>query len=204
MANYSVFQQKIQRAEGGFQMLVNDRGNYNSLKELVGTNFGISAKVYEKQIGRPPTISDMKNISQSKAHQIFKNQFWDSIKADFIASQAVAETFADHAINASPYYSTKIMQRTLNDVFGKSLVVDGISGNKTISAINNVDPTQLFNAFSKGRKSYYNSLKDCVHFCPAWHGRVEELAADHKIDITKPVKVLKKKVFYLLRLWLFR
>lgn len=193
MASYEIFKRKIQRAEGGFQMLVEDKGNYNSEEELVGTNFGISAKVYQKIIGRPPTIEDMKNITLAESHSIFKRLFWDKINADNINSQAVAETFADHAINASPFYSTRIMQRVLNNTFGKSLIIDGVSGNKTISAINSVDPVQLFNAFSKGRKNYYNSLRDCEHFCTAWHGRVEELAKDHKIDIAKPIQVSKKK-----------
>jgi len=193
MANYDIFKNKIQRAEGGYQNLVNDKGNYNSLNERVGTNFGISAKVYEKYIGVPPSIEDMKNITQNEAHYIFKNQFWDAIKADVINSQAVAETYADHAINASPRASTRIMQRVLNNTFGKTLTVDGITGNKTIAAINSVDATQLFNAFSNGRKSYYNSLNDCKYFCNAWHGRVEELANDHGVNINKPVQVSKKK-----------
>ncbi len=193
MASYTIFKQKIQRAEGGFQLLVNDKGNYNSNGELVGTNYGVSARVYERVIGVPPTIADMKNITQNEAHNIFKNLFWDSINADKINSQPLAETFADHAINASPRASTKIMQRVLNESFNKNLVVDGAAGNKTIQAINSVNDKELFNAFSKGRLAYYNSLRDCEHFCTAWHGRVEELAADHKIDISKPVKVSKKK-----------
>lgn len=193
MASYKTFQQKIQRAEGGFQMLVADKGNYNSLGELVGTNFGISARVYERIIGSPPTVNDMKNITLAESHKIFKTRFWDSIKADFINSQAVAETFADHAINASPRAATKIMQRVLNNQFSKSLVIDGVIGSKTIAAINSVDSKLLFNGFSKGRIGYYNSLNDCVHFCDAWHGRVNELAKDHKIDISKPVQVSKKK-----------
>ncbi len=195
MANYDIFKNKIQRAEGGYQNLVNDKGNYNSLNERVGTNFGISAKVYERYIGVPPSIEDMKNITQNEAHYIFKNQFWDAIKADAINSQAVAETYADHAINASPRASTRIMQRVLNNTFGKTLTVDGITGNKTIAAINSVDATQLFNAFSNGRKSYYNSLNDCKYFCNAWHGRVEELAIDHGVNINKPVQVSKKKAY---------
>lgn len=192
MASYPIFKEKIQRAEGGFQLLINDKGNYNSNGELVGTNYGVSARVYERFIGIPPTMADMKNITQNEAHNIFKSQFWDSIKADEINSQALAETFADHAINASPRASTKIMQRVLNETFNKNLVVDGVAGKKTIQAINSIDATQLFNAFSKGRLKYYNNLDDCKYFCKAWHGRVNELATDHKIDITKPV-ISKKK-----------
>ncbi|MBE7648329.1 glycoside hydrolase family 108 protein [Tenacibaculum finnmarkense] len=193
MANYPTFQKKIQRAEGGYQKLKTDSGNYNSLKQLVGTNFGVSAKVYERNIGRPPSIADMKNITQQIAHTIFKNQFWDSINADKITSQAIAETFADHAINASPKRATIIMQRTLNNAFNKKLLIDGIAGAKTITAINSVDAKELFNAYSQARKSYYSSLRDCKHFCNVWHRRVDELATDHNISINKPVHGLSKK-----------
>lgn len=188
MASYEVFKKKIKRAEGGYQNLIDDRGNKNSLGELVGTNFGVSAVFYETVIQVPPTVADMKNITQNEAHFLFKKYFWDRIKADSIKSQAIAETFADHAINSHPKTSTRVMQRVLNNDFKKTLVVDGVSGKMTIDAINSVPEKELFNAFSKARIAYYNGLKDCVHFCPIWHNRVKELAKDHSIDIVKPLK----------------
>lgn len=193
MASYRDFKRKIQRNEGGFQKLRNDRGNYNSLGRLVGTNYGVSAKVFEEIIGRPPSEADMRRITQKQAHTIFKARFWDVIKADQINSQKVADVFADHAINANPKTATKIVQRTLNDYFGYSLRIDGTVGEKTLNAINSTNELMLFRAIAQERIKAYNRYRDCIHFCSVWHGRVKYLAKVHNVDYT--VKVPKKKEF---------
>lgn len=192
MANYELFKRKIKRAEGGYQALSKDDGNYNSLNELVGTNYGISAETYERYINRPPTIADMKAITQQQAYEIYKKDYWGAVKADLINSQKVAETFVDHAINAGVGGATKVMQRVLNNTFGKSLVVDGAPGPKTLFAINSVDAKDLFIAYSQGRKHHYSTMKRCTNFCPIWHRRVDELANDHSVNISTPVKPVAK------------
>lgn len=107
MASYELFKSSLERAEGGYQNLINDKGNYNSKGERVGTNHGISAKFYEKIIGRPPSIDDMKAITKFNAHLLFENEFWGKVRANDIQSQAVAEMIADHAINANPKVTAK-------------------------------------------------------------------------------------------------
>ncbi len=185
MASYELFKHSLERAEGGYQNLVSDKGNYNSKRERVGTNYGVSARFYERVIGRPPTVEDMKAITQFDAHILFKNEFWDTIKADEIQSQGVAEMIADHAINANPRVTTKIVQRTLNKYFGKQLVVDGVIGVKTIEAINSVDSQKLFAKIGQGRLQYYKSLKDYKHFANSWNSRVFALGRKFGIIIKK-------------------
>ncbi len=171
MASYELFKPTLERAEGGYQNLVNDKGNYNSKKERVGTKYGISAKFYEKVIGRPPSVEDMKGITRFEAHVLFKNEFWDKIKADQIQSQGVAEMIADHAINANPSVATKIVQTSLNKHFGKQLVVDGVVGVKTIEAINSVHWEQLFTKVGQERLEYYENLEDYKYFAKFWFSR---------------------------------
>ena len=65
----------ILKHEGGFQMMPEDAGNYNSEGDLVGTNFGISAPVYEKYIGKVPSVSDMENITEEEARDIYKKDY---------------------------------------------------------------------------------------------------------------------------------
>lgn len=188
MANYEQFKRKIKRAEGGYQALPKDDGNYNSLKQLVGTNYGISAQTYERYIKRPPSVYDMKSISQDKAYKIYKRDYWGAVKADLINSQKVAETFVDHAINAGVGGATKVMQRVLNETFGKNLRVDGAVGSNTLIAINSVNSNDLFIAYSQGRKAHYSKMKRCTNFCKIWHRRVDELASDHRVNIRTKVK----------------
>lgn len=190
MANYELFKQSIQQAEGKYQNLKNDKGNYNSLRQRVGTNFGISAKFYEKVIGRPPTIKDMKSITQPQAHRLFKIYFWDKINADAIHSQAVAEMLTDHAINSNTKISTRIAQRSLNRYFDKQLKVDGVMGTKTIHAINSVNQQRLFVKIAQGRLHYYKRLDDYRYFSSSWDGRVFNLAKKYGVNL---LEIIKKK-----------
>ncbi|SED22148.1 Predicted Peptidoglycan domain-containing protein [Tenacibaculum sp. MAR_2009_124] len=185
MASYELFKTSIEAAEGGFQLLKNDKGNYNSRKELVGTNHGVSAKFYERVIGRPPSVEDMKSLTKAESHILFKNEFWDKVRADEIQSQGVAEIIADHAINANPRVTAKIVQRTLNNYFGKSLAVDGAIGSQTLQAINSVDDKLLFEKIADGRLAYYKSLSDYRYFAKSWTSRVYELARKFGIEIKK-------------------
>lgn len=188
MASYELFKSTIEKAEGGYQNLVNDKGNYNSNKERVGTNFGISAMFYESVIGRPPTIEDMKSITQFDAHILFKNEFWDTVKADQINSQSVAEMIADHAINANPRVAVKITQRVLNKYFNTQLVVDGVVGVKTIRAINSVNQEKLFIRIGEERLEYYQNLNDYKYFSNSWDNRVYELGRKFGVLIKKKRK----------------
>ncbi len=185
MASYELFKPSLEQAEGGYQNLKNDKGNYNSKKERVGTNHGISAKFYEKVLGRPPSISDMKSLTKVEAHILFKNEFWDKMRADSIRSQAVAEMIVDHAINANPRVTAGIVQRSLNRYFGKNLQVDYVIGSNTVKAINSVDAKQLFERIGKERLAYYKRLKDYQYFATSWTGRVFALAHKFGVDLKK-------------------
>lgn len=185
MASYELFKSSLERAEGGYQNLINDKGNYNSKGERVGTNHGISAKFYEKIIGRPPSIDDMKAITKFNAHLLFENEFWGKVRANDIQSQAVAEMIADHAINANPKVTAKMVQTTLNSSFDKSLVVDGAVGSKTIEAINSVNPIKLFYKIGQERLSYYENLDDYKYFAKSWDSRVYALGRKFGVQIKK-------------------
>lgn len=188
MASYELFKHSLERAEGGYQNLVNDKGNYNSKKQRVGTNFGVSAKFYESIIGRPPTVKDMKAITQVEAHILFKNEFWDKIRADEIQNQGVAEMIADHAINANPRVTTKMVQRTLNRYFGTQLTVDGVVGTNTIVAINSVNQEKLLFRIGQERLEYYESLDDYKYFAKSWDSRVYTLGRKFGVVIKKKRK----------------
>ena len=90
MADINLYKETALKLEGGYQKLSSDPGNYNSKGELVGTNFGVSAKAYESWINRPPTEEDIRSITKELATYIFKVWYWDAVRASEIHSQAVA------------------------------------------------------------------------------------------------------------------
>ena len=154
MANFDIAYNIVIGHEGGYQDSPNDiNGNYNSLGQLVGTNFGISAPVYESFLGYPPTKSDMQNMSIDTAKAIYKTRFWDDIKGDQINSQQVANIFFDGRVNHGRT-GTKIMQRILG------VADDGVVGPITLNAINTANPQWLFNQYKAEREAFYNYLVD--------------------------------------------
>lgn len=157
-ASFYTYLPLLEAAEGGYQKLVNDSGNYNSLGQLVGTNYGISAPVYENWIGRPPSEQDMRSITKSMANEIYKAWYWDRIGASLIDNQSIANVIVDHAVNAGVGAAGKLVQRVLNNHFGFNLVVDGVIGPQTRSAINRVDPAILHTKIIEAREQFYRDL----------------------------------------------
>lgn len=158
MAVFNLYTPLLVAVEGGYQALPNDKGNYNSRGELVGTNHGISAKVYEAWIGRVPNVSDMKTITQSIAFEIYKAWYWNKIGASSIKNQSIAELIMDHAVNAGTGAAGKLVQKVLNNQFEYQLAIDGAIGNKTIAAINHVNSKKLYQDLKTARHNFYVNI----------------------------------------------
>lgn len=152
MANFDIAYNIVIGHEGGYQDNPNDiNGNYNSLGQLVGSNFGISAPVYESFLSYPPSKSDMQNMSIQTAKSIYRTRFWDDIKGDLINNQQVANIFFDGRVNHGRT-GVKIMQRILG------VTDDGVVGPVTLKAINESNPSWLFNQYKLNREAFYNYL----------------------------------------------
>ena len=143
----------ILKMEGGYQNKKSDvKGNTNSKGVMVGTNFGISAPVYEKIIGRPPTAQDMKSITKEEAAKIYRQQYIEpvskryGIPRDHPAYQQVV----DMNVNHSPEGVKSMLQRAVGTK------VDGIVGPKTRAAISATP--DLNNRLVEERKKYYQML----------------------------------------------
>jgi lysozyme family protein len=173
MANFTAYLPLLQQAEGGFQKIASDPGNYNSRGELVGTNHGISARFYEAILKRPPTEADMRAITKSTSEPLFKAYFWDKCQADQIKSQSIANTIVDHHINAGRGVS--LAQEVLNERFGFALTKDNAMGPKTLAAINQVNPAQFVAIYNEARAEYYRSIGNAT-FINGWLDRLKKFA----------------------------
>lgn len=158
MANFNLFIPILQKVEAGYQNLSSDRGNYNSLGQRVGTNFGISARFYEGIINRPPTVQDMKNITKTSAQAMYKKYFWDDVQGDIIENQSIANVIADHAVNGGENSIGLIVQRILVNDFNQNVTVDGDIGVRTAQAINAVNQQILFDKIKAARANFYNAI----------------------------------------------
>lgn len=170
MANFNIAYQFVEAAEGGFQIYSTDPGNYNSLGQLVGTNWGISAPVYEDWIGRPPTRQDMESMSKEEAKQIYRSKYWDRIRGDEIQSQAVANVFLDGHVNHGRS-GIRMMQKVVD------VDQDGIVGPITLAAINSRPPNAVVRQYIQEREKLYYWLAEnrdgMAMFLNGWLNRLD-------------------------------
>ena len=137
----------ILKFEGGFVNDPDDLGGATNKGITIGT-FG----EYRKRKGLPPpTVQDIKSLSDKDWYAIFKNMYWDRWKADEIKSQSVADILVDW-VWASGVHGIKRPQRILG------VSPDGIVGSKTIAAINAADPKKLFDAIKDDRAKFIDEI----------------------------------------------
>ncbi|MCO6162595.1 glycoside hydrolase family 108 protein [Flavobacterium sp. NRK F7] len=178
MANFNDFLKILHNVEGGYQELENDSGNYNSLGQLVGTNWGISAKTYERWIKRPPSKTDMMNMPKSVAVEIYKQWYWNVMKGSSFSNQSIANIIIDHGVNAGTGTAAMIAQSVLNDYFGFHLSEDGVIGNQTLTAVNSVSQERLHELYMQARIAYYKSLGSS--FYRSWMTRLKSFVFKKK------------------------
>ena len=172
MANFDQSAARVLKLEGGYQSNPSDKGNYNSLRQNVGTNYGVSARLYEDWIGRPPSLADMKAITKALALRIYRERFWNKINGDAIRDQALAELVFDGAINHGVYRSLVLLQEVLG------VPTTGAINSATLTAINSRNAASVYNAYRQRRIKFYNSLVAADPsqgvFLKGWLSRMEQ------------------------------
>jgi lysozyme family protein len=133
--------------EGGYQCDPDDKGNYNSKGELVGTKYGVSANAYEAHYDIVPEKEIMENLTPEQASFVLLS-YWNNCKADDINSQSIANLFVDWYYMSGPA-GIKSAQRVLN------LVADSIVGHNTLATINAGDQSEVFSKLWLARMQFF-------------------------------------------------
>lgn len=165
MASFHVFSQLIDKAEGGYQNSAADKaGNTNSNGEMVGTNHGISAPVYESYLGHPPTQAEMQQMTKDQALHIYQDKYWTMIQGDQLNNQQVANAIGDMAVNAEKPGIQLAHERLW--LQGYSIDLPGSNDRLSDSAVtvlntmNERESLLFVNAYTQDRANYYQSLGD--------------------------------------------
>ena len=138
--------------EGGYVNNKNDEGGE--------TKYGISKKAY-------PDL-DIANLTVEQAKEIYKRDYWDRCKCDFLPDSISISLF-DFAVNSGTKRAIRYLQRALG------VTIDGVIGNQTIGACNRIPQKYLFEKFIQYRLEYLMSLKGWQHFGKGWGRRVTAL-----------------------------
>jgi lysozyme family protein len=174
MAKVSNLAPFILKWEGGFSNHSADRGGATMKGVTIGT-----FTQYRKDKGlKTPTVSDLKNISDSEWTDIMKKYYWDAWKADQINNQAVANILVDWAWGSGATTSIKAFQNII-----PSLISDGVAGAKTIGYINDVVGSDrqigLFNKIWSARKDFLTNIvaknPSQMVFLNGWMNRLFDL-----------------------------
>lgn len=129
--------------DDAFKIVLDFEGGYSNDPADKGgaTNYGITASTLEsaKTKGWVPSNVTIRNLKLDHAKVIYKKGYWDVVKADSLPHPLNLIIF-DAAVNHGPNAAIKLLQQSLNSILkaGPSLVVDGIIGPKTLTAVKDV------------------------------------------------------------------
>lgn len=153
MADFSIAYKITMKHEGGYVNHPSDRGGESYA--------GISRKYYPtwngwllvdryKRLDNFPSNLEGNEAIKEQVFSFYKKHFWDVNKLDQINDQNIANEMFDTGVNMGYRIAAEFLQRAYN-VLSKDekeytkLVVDGIIGSKTISAVNvHKYPTRIF------------------------------------------------------------
>jgi lysozyme family protein len=161
--------------EGGFQADPRDSGNYDDAGNLMGTNFGITAKVAQAWGWTGP----MEDLPLSLARDIYRAEYWTGL--DAIQSDQVAAKLLDFFANFGRGGGTTLAQQAANEYEGINIAVDGGFGPQTVAAINSIDPADYMESLIQAATRRYESIAandpQKAAFLPGWLNRVVRIPA---------------------------
>lgn len=140
----AVFDKDIIEIEGGYSNDPVDAGGE--------TKYGISKRSYPKE--------DIKNLTVERAIEIYTRDFWNPLNLSSIQDQTTANLVFRFAVNAGNITAVKMLQECLNTFVPiiPSVAVDGVLGQRTLQAINNIRTIRLHDTFRVATCKHYLAI----------------------------------------------
>ena len=164
MERFKKFLDYIFEVEGGFTDDENDRGGK--------TNWGIT----EEEAREFGYTGDMRNLTKDFAKNIYLKKYYLGNKLDKVVNDKVALSICDWAVN-SGRNGTKNAQIAINQLTNANLDVDGIIGNKTLEALNAIDPEKFLEVYHNLQRIYYKGKVEAdrtqERFLTGWLNRIQ-------------------------------
>ena len=152
------------KVEGGYSDDKNDRGGK--------TTWGIT----EEEARDFGYTGDMRNLTKDFAKNIYLKKYYLGNKLDKVANDEVALSICDWSVNSGKN-GIKNAQVAINQLTNANLDVDGIIGNKTLEALNSVDPEKFLEVYHNLQRLYYKGKveadKTQEDFLAGWLNRVQ-------------------------------
>lgn len=151
-------------------------GGWSNHKDDPGgaTNFGVTQRVFNvwRMLNGKP-VESVRRITILEAGQIYKKQYWDVVKADFLPYGLDYALF-DYAVNSGPVKAVKELQKALG------IRSDGVIGAETELHIRNLSGQtekikSMIGRIQRDRLAFLKRLKHWKTFGRGWTRRVSEV-----------------------------
>ena len=160
-----------ERFERAFALLRVHEGGYVDHPDDPGgaTMKGITQQTYDayrQRLGLPK--ADVRYISDEDVRAIYKDQYWDAVRADELPP-GLAYCVFDAAVNSGPGRASRWLQQLIG------VKVDGVVGHETLAAAEAVDPVATIQTYCDNRLDFMRGLKHWGTFKNGWKRRVAEV-----------------------------
>lgn len=132
---------------------------------------GVTLETYQKFLGRKATKDELRRISDGELDAIYRSYYWHPAACDRLPRGVDLVVF-DMAVNAGVRRAVRILQESVGSP------ADGVTGPKTLAAVEKQDPLHLIRQYSEGRRAFYKGLSAYVTFGRGWLRRVDEVEAE--------------------------
>lgn len=178
----------IKKWEGGLSKDPKDPAAKNPVPDGSGfhTNMGITWDTFSAlapKLKYEATADNFIKMPPEIWLKIYKNGFWDGVKADNYNSQAIAELMADWAWASGPGFASQKLQEFIN-LYRKPGVepikVDGLIGSGTIQALHELIHRKgeriVFEDLDRFRRDFLKTIKIDVFrkFGLGWYNRMDD------------------------------
>lgn len=152
--------------DAAFDLLLKHEGGFSNHAADPGgkTRYGITEAV-AREVGYR---GDMRELPLDLAKRIYKDRYWDAIKAEQLPAAARYAIF-DAAVNSGPGQSAKWLQRALG------VADDGVIGPQTLAAANATNPDALKMRMLSQRLRFMAGLTNWPAFSRGWAIRIASL-----------------------------
>lgn len=146
----------VLRHEGGFADHPKDPGG--------ATMKGVTLKTFQRY--KPgATVADLKAISPDMLARIYRDGYWNAVKADDLPAGVDYAVF-DFAVNSGPGRAAKYLQGACG------VAQDGQIGPATLAAVAKQNPVALINSICDARLAFLRRLDTWSTFGKGWSSRV--------------------------------
>lgn len=159
MADFLQAVEVVLRHEGGLSHSPHDPGGT--------THWGISLRWARQELGPAWTIEVIENLKRDEAIEIYKVFWWRFLNLGAVRSQTVATKILDVCVNMGCPRGVVLTQEACRGC-GASLLVDGVLGTETLTAINSCDPIELLQSIAARTVVLYQQYTAYPHFKKSW------------------------------------